>query len=380
MGTLINRLMELSGLEPVKTELVTEAVVEETVVEEVVPEATGVMEAAEATETTIVAEEVVVPSAEEEAEAVIAETAAAALIAAAKARASNPAASKNTESLNPEVTKLELDPPFQNSGISVEDKPVRYPTPGDVKSQVSQRISELRASIEKYDEKGYNDESVKVRTVTALETIQGHLAKGTLDGFTDAQIFFNTLMSPITGMFPPKLVKFLAQAKDNLPQPKKINESAEAYNAYSDLVKAAQAGQGKGDAKVQQQAFEAGKLAFTLGLQENPFFTASDEWYKWGSGYLQASGASDVQRESVLDDADFNAELTENLGEGEYQVAAVEKLPRGEYVKRKPDAKKVYIVGEYDKEFGRFRLDDADDISRDIMVKPGTLLVFGFTY
>jgi hypothetical protein len=63
-----------------------------------------------------------------------------------------------------------------------------------------------------------------------------------------------------------------------------------------------------------------------------------------------------------------------------YDVAPVEKLKKGEFVKRKPDARKVYTIVGYDRSLRKYQLDDHDDISRCIWVKAGTPLVYGFTY
>jgi hypothetical protein len=53
---------------------------------------------------------------------------------------------------------------------------------------------------------------------------------------------------------------------------------------------------------------------------------------------------------------------------------------KGEFVKRKPDAKKVYRVEGYSRALKRWELSDCDDINRIVYVKPGTLLFAGFTY
>jgi len=58
----------------------------------------------------------------------------------------------------------------------------------------------------------------------------------------------------------------------------------------------------------------------------------------------------------------------------------VKYIKRGEYVKRKPDAVKVYRRGEYDRATKRFSLVDCDDASREIFVKANTLLTVGFDY
>lgn len=53
---------------------------------------------------------------------------------------------------------------------------------------------------------------------------------------------------------------------------------------------------------------------------------------------------------------------------------------QGEYVKRKPDAVKVYQRGEYDRATKRFSLVDCDDTSREIFVKADALVTVGFDY
>ncbi len=58
----------------------------------------------------------------------------------------------------------------------------------------------------------------------------------------------------------------------------------------------------------------------------------------------------------------------------------VEQIKKGEYVRRKADAVKTYIRGEYDKSSKRFSLVDCDDINRELFVKRGTELFTDFTY
>ena len=55
-------------------------------------------------------------------------------------------------------------------------------------------------------------------------------------------------------------------------------------------------------------------------------------------------------------------------------------VKRGEYIKRKPDTNKVFTKGEYDREFKKYRCDDQDDISRDILLRGNTTVYVGFTY
>lgn len=61
------------------------------------------------------------------------------------------------------------------------------------------------------------------------------------------------------------------------------------------------------------------------------------------------------------------------------QMIEVEKA-KGEYVKRTPDAKKVYVVEGYDRVARKYALTDADDMNRQLYVKKGTLVWAGFTY
>lgn len=56
----------------------------------------------------------------------------------------------------------------------------------------------------------------------------------------------------------------------------------------------------------------------------------------------------------------------------------VEKIKRGELVKRKPEAKKTYIKGEYNQAAKKWSLIDCADISGEILVKKGTILITNF--
>tara|TARA_Y100000114_G_C11678900_1_gene287614 strand:- start:169 stop:360 length:192 start_codon:yes stop_codon:yes gene_type:complete len=58
----------------------------------------------------------------------------------------------------------------------------------------------------------------------------------------------------------------------------------------------------------------------------------------------------------------------------------LKNVPRGEFLKRKPEHKKVYTRGEYDRSFKKYRIDDWDDISRDMLVDGDTLVWVGFTF
>jgi hypothetical protein len=55
-------------------------------------------------------------------------------------------------------------------------------------------------------------------------------------------------------------------------------------------------------------------------------------------------------------------------------------LPIGEYVKLKANSSTVYKRGDYDRSSKTYSLIDCSDINREIFVKRGTVLFFGFTY
>ena len=66
------------------------------------------------------------------------------------------------------------------------------------------------------------------------------------------------------------------------------------------------------------------------------------------------------------------------------QVAQVQNIKRGEYVKRlNADGtaqSKTYRRSYYDADTKRYALDDVDDTSRQVFVRKGTKLLVGFTY
>ena len=58
----------------------------------------------------------------------------------------------------------------------------------------------------------------------------------------------------------------------------------------------------------------------------------------------------------------------------------VSDLKKGEYFKRKPDARKVYRKGDYDRAERKYECGDTDDISRAIYLKGDALVYVGFDY
>jgi hypothetical protein len=87
------------------------------------------------------------------------------------------------------------------------DKEPAVKVPADISKAINTRVAELKAAIEEFDEKGFNDNSVKKNALEALEQVKDNLSKP--NGKKLAVIFYGTLMGPIQELFPPKVVKFL---------------------------------------------------------------------------------------------------------------------------------------------------------------------------
>lgn len=110
--------------------------------------------------------------------------------------------------------KVEVDyenGPVENSGIKKEQS-TKVRIPADVKNAVKQRIAELDKAILAYDDKGYDDKSIKQQAVDCLNQIMQDIGDGSIEGVKKAQIYFETLMSPLTDFFPPQIINWLANA------------------------------------------------------------------------------------------------------------------------------------------------------------------------
>jgi len=59
---------------------------------------------------------------------------------------------------------------------------------------------------------------------------------------------------------------------------------------------------------------------------------------------------------------------------------AIRNIKTGEYFKRQPDAKAVYVKGHYDRETKSFSAIDAEDTSREIFIKATKPVFVGFDY
>jgi hypothetical protein len=62
------------------------------------------------------------------------------------------------------------------------------------------------------------------------------------------------------------------------------------------------------------------------------------------------------------------------------QNITLKNVKPGDYVKRKSDAVKVYIKGDYDRTTKSFELVDVEDINRVIYIKANKPVYVGFTY
>ena len=61
-------------------------------------------------------------------------------------------------------------------------------------------------------------------------------------------------------------------------------------------------------------------------------------------------------------------------------MTPVQDIKKGEFVRRKPDAKKTYIRGDYCKFSKAYELTDYDDMNRQIYVKRGVKLATEFNF
>jgi hypothetical protein len=55
-------------------------------------------------------------------------------------------------------------------------------------------------------------------------------------------------------------------------------------------------------------------------------------------------------------------------------------VKKGEYFKRKADAKTVFVRDDYVRETKRFAACDFDDVCRFVYLKPDTVVFVGFTF
>jgi hypothetical protein len=68
------------------------------------------------------------------------------------------------------------------------------------------------------------------------------------------------------------------------------------------------------------------------------------------------------------------------IGAFTMQQTIIKAVKQGEYIKRKADAKAVYIKGAYDRATKSFECTDTDDINKQIYIKADKPVFIGFTY
>ena len=72
--------------------------------------------------------------------------------------------------------------------------------------------------------------------------------------------------------------------------------------------------------------------------------------------------------------------IMDNLTTNDGAAVLLRNIRRGEYVKRTPTAKTVYVRGGYDLATKSYSLTDCDDMNREIFVKANKVVFVGFTY
>ena len=62
------------------------------------------------------------------------------------------------------------------------------------------------------------------------------------------------------------------------------------------------------------------------------------------------------------------------------QNVTIKQVKSGDYIKRKADAKTVYVRGAYCKASKGFECADTSDMNKTIIIKSDKLVFIGFTY
>lgn len=87
----------------------------------------------------------------------------------------------------------------------------KYKTPKDVIKACKDRIREIEDSIAIDDEKGYNDNSVKVQAIECIEQILQNLSSNDQEGYKQAVMYHTTLAGQYLHWLPNQLIKYLTQ-------------------------------------------------------------------------------------------------------------------------------------------------------------------------
>ena len=59
---------------------------------------------------------------------------------------------------------------------------------------------------------------------------------------------------------------------------------------------------------------------------------------------------------------------------------ALQHCGNGDLIKRKPNAKTVWVINHYDRSSKMYSLSDYNDYNREIFLKPSTLVYVGFEF
>jgi len=94
------------------------------------------------------------------------------------------------------------------------DKNSKIKVPNDVKQEAKKQIKDIEKSITEFDKAAKTDNSTKNKTIDSINHVLEILDGGTLEDLKKAQVYYSTLMNPITNLFPNLLVKFLADPKN----------------------------------------------------------------------------------------------------------------------------------------------------------------------
>lgn len=62
------------------------------------------------------------------------------------------------------------------------------------------------------------------------------------------------------------------------------------------------------------------------------------------------------------------------------QIVTLKAVKTGEYIKRKADAKGIYIKGAYDRTTKSYSCIDVEDICREVFIKADKAVFIGFAY
>jgi hypothetical protein len=113
-----------------------------------------------------------------------------------------------------EKDEASLDKDHLND-LNIDQTTIKVSKPDkDVIKDVKNRISELEKLISDYDDKKHFQGEVKPIIFNTRDALKYLLDKitsdNTLHNYKEVQIYFQKLMSPITDLFPPRLVKYLS--------------------------------------------------------------------------------------------------------------------------------------------------------------------------